>query len=70
MSFSNSLFNAFEKGVIDVGLNVKLPNSVIKLGSRIYNVVEDHVLGDYIMLYAWGVVILLIILLIIFGVIG
>lgn len=70
LSFSNNLFNAFEKGVIDVGLNVKLPNSVIKLGSRIYNVVEDHVLGDYIMLYAWGVVILLIILLIIFGVIG
>ncbi|WP_338600167.1 proton-conducting transporter membrane subunit [Sulfolobus tengchongensis] len=67
--FSNSLFAGFERGVIDLGLNEKLPKSIINLGSRIYNVVEDHILGDYIMLYAWGVFLFLIIVLIVFGVI-
>jgi NADH-quinone oxidoreductase subunit L/M len=68
--FANALFNNFERGVIDIGLNERLPKSVINFGSRIYNVVEDHILGDYIMLYAWGIVLLLIIVLVLFGVIG
>ncbi|AOL16051.1 oxidoreductase [Sulfolobus sp. A20] len=68
--FSNTLFRSFERGAVDIGLNEKLPRSITNFGSRIYNVIEDHVLGDYILLYAWGVVVLLIIVLILFGVIG
>ncbi|AKA73641.1 oxidoreductase [Saccharolobus solfataricus] len=68
--FAGALFKNFERGVIDLGLNERLPKSIVNFGSRIYNVVEDHILGDYIMLYAWGIVLLLIIVLILFGVIG
>ncbi|MEM3939039.1 MAG: proton-conducting transporter membrane subunit [Saccharolobus sp.] len=67
--FAEAVFRYFERGIIDVGLNEKLPRSTISFGSRIYNVVQDHILGDYILLYASGVILLLIIVLILFGVV-
>ncbi len=56
-SFANRLYSAFEYGVIDVGLNVELPRTLIAWGTGLISKIQDQILRDYIAVYVSGLVI-------------
>ena len=66
--FAQGLYNDFEHGVIDMGLNVKLPQGIINVGTSLVKVTDTGILRDYILLYLGGFVVLIFILIIIMGV--
>jgi len=66
--FAQGLYNNFEHGVIDMGLNVKLPQGIINVGTSLVKVTDTGILRDYILLYLGGFVVLIFILIIIMGV--
>jgi len=57
-SFAKGLYQKFEYGVIDMSLNVRLPQGIIKAGSTIFRRTETGILRDYIFMYLVGVIIL------------
>ncbi|QKQ99499.1 oxidoreductase [Metallosphaera tengchongensis] len=63
------LYRRFEYGVIDMGLNVKLPGVLISTGNKYYKDIQTGLLRDYIGLYVGGFILLMVIVLIIIGVI-
>lgn len=67
MKFNEAMFNNFESKVIDNSLNVRLPIGVIKYGSRLFSAIQTGVLRDYIGYYIGGIILLIVILLILFG---
>ncbi|EWG07831.1 MAG: NADH dehydrogenase (quinone) [Candidatus Aramenus sulfurataquae] len=67
--FYNAVFKYVETGVIDQGLNVKLPAGVLKYGAVAFSKIQTGVLRDYLAYYVGGVVLLVLIFLIILGVV-
>ena len=56
--FARGLHQKFEYGVIDMTLNVRLPQGVIRAGGNIFRRTETGILRDYIFMYLIGVIIL------------
>ena len=56
--FARGVYQRFEYGVIDMSLNVRLPQGVIRAGSNIFRRTETGILRDYIFMYLIGVIIL------------
>jgi NADH-quinone oxidoreductase subunit L/M len=67
--FAKGLYNKFEFGVVDNYLNVRLPNWLITSGNSLVKSIQNNVLRDYIAVYASGIVILIVIVLIILSVV-
>jgi len=59
------IFTGFETGIIDNTLNVKLPYSMITVGSKLVRFFQTGILREYIGMYMVGLALLLIILIII-----
>ena len=64
-----AVYRGFEHGVVDVGLNVKLPSALINGGTKFFKDVQTGLLRDYVGLYVVGLIILMVIALVIIGVI-
>jgi len=67
--FAKGLYNKFEFGIVDNYLNVRLPNWLITSGNSLVKSIQNNVLRDYIAVYASGIVILIVIVLIILSVV-
>jgi len=57
-SFARGLYQKFEYGVIDMSLNIRLPQGIIRAGNSIFRRTETGVLRDYIFMYLIGLIIL------------
>ena len=57
-SFAKGVYQKFEYGVIDMSLNVRLPQGIIKAGNSIFRRTETGILRDYIFMYLVGLMIL------------
>jgi len=57
-SFARVLYQKFEYGVIDMSLNIRLPQGIIRAGNSIFRRTETGVLRDYIFMYLIGLIIL------------
>ncbi|BCU69339.1 oxidoreductase [Stygiolobus caldivivus] len=66
--FAQGVYNKFEHGLIDMGLNVKLPQGIIQVGNSLVKGTDTGILRDYILLYLGGFALLIFILIIIMGV--
>lgn len=64
-----AVYRGFEHGVVDVGLNVKLPSALINGGTKFFKDVQTGLLRDYVGLYVVGLILLMVIALVIIGVI-
>ena len=58
-SFAKALYSSFEYGVIDMGLNVKLPRTLTSWGNDLVSAIQNQILRDYIAVYVSGLVIVL-----------
>jgi len=57
-SFARGLYQKFEYGVIDMSLNIRLPQGIIRAGNSIFRRTETGILRDYIFMYLIGLIIL------------
>lgn len=62
-------YRALEYGTIDMGLNVKLPSVLISAGNKYFKDIQTGLLRDYVGLYVGGLILLMVIVLLVFGVI-
>ncbi|WP_252896562.1 hypothetical protein [Metallosphaera hakonensis] len=62
-------YRTLEYGGIDMGLNVKLPSTLISLGNKYFKDIQTGLLRDYVGLYVGGLILLMVIVLVIIGVI-
>ncbi|QIW25008.1 oxidoreductase [Sulfolobus sp. S-194] len=56
--FAKGVYEKFEYGVIDLSLNIRLPQGLIRAGNNIFRKTETGILRDYIFMYLVGLVIL------------
>ncbi|BAB67329.1 proton-conducting transporter membrane subunit [Sulfurisphaera tokodaii] len=56
--FAKGVYEKFEYGVIDLSLNMRLPQGLIRAGNSIFKKTETGILRDYIFMYLIGLVIL------------
>lgn len=62
------VYNKFEYGVIDLTLNVRLPQGIVKLGGDIVRGTFTGILRDYLLLYISGILVLILVIIILIGV--
>lgn len=67
MKFNNIIFENLESRGIDNSLNVSLPNAIITYGTRLFSRIQSGILRDYIGYYVGGIILLVVILIILFG---
>ncbi|AEB94490.1 proton-conducting transporter transmembrane domain-containing protein [Metallosphaera cuprina] len=66
---STGVYNALEYGVIDKGLNFKLPSVLVSAGNKYFKDIQTGLLRDYVGLYVGGLILLMVIVLVMLGVI-
>ncbi|MEM4147274.1 MAG: hypothetical protein QXH41_06305, partial [Metallosphaera sp.] len=66
---SIGVYNALEYGVIDKGLNFKLPSVLVSAGNKYFKDIQTGLLRDYVGLYVGGLILLMVIVLVMLGVI-
>lgn len=61
-NFAKGLYQKFEYGIIDMSLNIRLPQGIIKAGNSIFKKTETGILRDYIFMYLVGLIMLAILI--------
>jgi len=56
--FARGLYQKFEYGVIDMSLNIRLPQGIVRAGNSIFRRTVTGVLRDYIFMYLIGLIVL------------